>query len=159
MEWLAFEDEPIEEALAKSDNQGGQRLQQRYALVTWYFAQGGPKLWSTINNDPSAGWIHHGRGVHECEWMGIDCEIFPRKDENGRVQQRVVVSIRLSPAVGAVLTGTSLSTEIGMLTHLQRLDVSEQRLQGSIPDEWQSLTNLGECSCSDFAFPLMLNWF
>lgn len=157
LEWLAFTDKPLEDdfAMAPSDINHGTRLRQRYALVTWYFAQGGPLLWSTINNDPSAGWINHGGGVHECKWMGIDCERVLNND-NDPGDDEVVIAIRLSRAVGAVLTGTSLSTEIGMLTHLRRLDVSEQRLQGSIPDEWRSLTNLGEsATCLFFVYPTL----
>jgi hypothetical protein len=159
LEWLAFEDEPLEKELASrdtdpaSDNQGGQRVKQRYALVTWYFAQGGPKLWSTINTDSSAGWIKYGAGVHECEWRGIDCEPLTKKDEAVN-EKGEIVAIRLSPAVGVVLTGTSLSTEIGMLAHLKRLDVSDQRLQGSIPEEWRSLTNIGAYNCN----PVNLLW-
>lgn len=164
MEWLAFEDERLEAVLAaegpdnaaaapRDDGNGnghvGDRVKQRYALVTWYFAQGGPKLWTTVNIDPSAGWINFGAGVHECKWTGIDCEHFGGQgeadaDDAEEKVQSVVVAVRLSPSVGVVLTGTSLSTEIGMLTHLKRLDLSGQRLEGSIPDEWMALTNIGE---------------
>jgi len=50
------------------------RLEQRYSLVVWYFDQGGPKLWTTLNREPSSGWINFGSGVHECQWKGIDCD-------------------------------------------------------------------------------------
>lgn len=127
-EWMVFEDVPI-------DDIDYYRFWQRYSLVVWYFEQGGPTLWSSINTQPGAGWINFGKGVHECDWNGVDCDRDLR-----------VTSLRLGIGTGITLTGTHMSTELGVLTHLNRLDLSNHRLQGSIPEEWQSLTNLGTCT-------------
>lgn len=66
--------------------------------------------------------------------------------------EQVVVGVRLRPSFGIVLTGTSLTPELGLLTNLRRLEAADQRLGGSIPDEWRTLTNLGENLLCDFAF-------
>lgn len=148
MKWLSFQDVPLnvptvdqEDATAVYEQI---RLEQRYALTVWYFAQGGPKLWSTINRDVAAGWMLFGAGVHECEWHGIDCETLPGMELLLEQEARVVVGVRLNSAMGVVLTGTSLSTELGMLSNVRRLDFSDQRLEGSIPEEWKQMTNLGK---------------
>nr|QQP23546.1 mating-type related plus 2 [Pseudo-nitzschia multistriata] len=141
VEWLAYQDEPLfdvtKETSAEEQDRHHEILEQRYALVVWYFDQGGPTVWKTINRDESAGWVEFGAGVHECDWKGVDCDY-----ENGNTETGTVIGLRLSPALGLVLTGTHLSTELGMLTALRRVDFSDQRLQGTIPDEWASMTNL-----------------
>ncbi len=126
LEWMAFDDIPID---AITSN----RFWQRFALVVWYFEQGGTTLWSAVNSDPSAGWISFGEGVHECDWKGVDCDVHFQ-----------VTGLRLGIGMGITMTGTFLSTELGVLTHLNQLDLSGHRLQGSIPGQWQSLTNLGK---------------
>ena len=139
IDWLAFDDEPLFDSndLDVSPEEM-KRLEQRYALVVWYFAHGGPSLWTTLNRDASSGWIEHGAGVHECDWRGVDCE-YLEDETNG-----VIVGLRLSNTMGVVMMGSSMSTELGMLTDLRSIDFSDQRLQGKIPDEWSKLTNLGE---------------
>jgi predicted nucleic acid-binding Zn ribbon protein len=153
MKWMGFQDEPlpIPEETSEDSHYQRVRLEQRYALATWYFAQGGPNLWSTINRDTGAGWIEFGTGVHECKWRGIDCSAMQDDEANGddddglrKEQYKVVVGVRLSSSQGVVLTGTSLSKELGLLTHIRRLDFSSQRLQGTIPEEWKHMTNLGK---------------
>jgi hypothetical protein len=126
LEWLGFEDVPIEDIETS-------RLWQRFALVVWYYSQGGPQLWTLINKDPSSGWIEHGPGVHECDWQGVDCDT-----------KMQVIGLRLGGGAGITLTGASLSTELGFLTSLMHFNVSNQRLQGTIPYEWKALTNLGK---------------
>ena len=142
IEWMAFDDLPIPGLGGNVLDGQAVRLEQRYALAVWYFAQGGPKLWSSINRDATAGWMNHGIGVHECDWHAVDCEGL---DDLSVIHEiaRVVVGLRLGSAAGIVLTGTSLSTELGMLTNLRRVDFSEQRLEGSIPEEWRALIHLG----------------
>ena len=146
LEWLAFEDEPLFDAATTFDTNDRDRhremISQRYALVVWYFDQGGPTVWKTLNREPSSGWIEFGAGIHECDWRGVDCDYDGNtaSDDNGGT----VVGLRLPPTLGLVLTGSSLSTELGLLTGLRRLDFSDQRLRGKIPDEWSALTNLGE---------------
>jgi hypothetical protein len=162
MQWLGFQDVPLDVPIETDEHAAAVyqrvRLQQRYALVVWYFAQGGPKLWTAINRDTSAGWITNGAGIHECDWHGIDCEVMPGMEllSDDEQDSRVVIGIRLNSAMGVVLTGTSLSSELGMLTNVRLLEFSSQRLEGSIPDEWKAMSNLGtvivielrEYSCS-----------
>ena len=143
LEWLAFEDEPLfDPATFDPNNQDHYRdvVSQRYALVVWYFDQGGPTVWKTLNREPSSGWIKFGAGIHECDWRGVDCDYGDNASSSGGT----VVGLRLLPSLGLLLTGSSLSTELGLLTGLRRLNLSEQRLRGKIPDEWATLTNLGE---------------
>lgn len=150
LQWLSFQDFPLEVPLESEEEAAATyhriRLQQRYALVVWYFTQGGPKLWSSINRDASAGWTTYGAGVHECDWHGIDCEVMPGMELLSEQDARVVIGVRLNPAIGVVLTGTSLSSELGLLSNVRRLDFSSQRLEGSIPDEWKAMTSLGKYS-------------
>lgn len=140
IDWLAFDDEPLFDPNSmENDHTQDQRdrLAQRYALVVWYFDQGGPAMWTTLNREESAGWIEHGSGVHECDWRGIDCDYLDGNDG-------IVVGLRLSPIMGLLLTGSSVSSELGILTNLRRIDFSDQRLQGKIPNSWSLLTNLGK---------------
>jgi hypothetical protein len=125
MEWLAYQD-TLYLDLANSS-----RLLQRYALVTLYFANGG-SLWSKLR-DPSTGWVPNGVGVHECEWVLVDCD--PEEQDE-------VISLRLS-AGGIILTG-ELATEIGHLPALNYLNLANNRLEGRIPVEIYQLVNLGK---------------
>jgi hypothetical protein len=150
IKWLTFQDIPLDVPPVDQDDANATyqriRLQQRFALAVWYFAQGGPKLWSTINRNTAAGWMAHGIGVHECDWHGIDCEVLSGMGllSDEKQDGRVITGVRLNTAMGVALTGTSLSPELGLLTNVRRLDFSTQRLEGSIPDEWKAMTNLGE---------------
>lgn len=144
LEWLAYQDKPlfnvsVVEVSPEEQDHHMEILKQRYALVVWYFAQGGPTVWKTLNREESAGWMAYGAGVHECDWRGVDCDY-----SNGNTDRGTVVGLRLSSALGLVLSGTFLSTELGLLTSLRRIDFSGQRLQGSIPYEWASMTSLGK---------------
>jgi hypothetical protein len=123
IEWLAFQDTPLEDSERN-------RIMERFALVAWYFAHGGPTTWNSIN-DSHSGWIKNGVGIHECQWRGVDCNI-----------SNEVTGLRLPAGEGITLTGSSLSTEIGLLTSLQYFDVANQRLQGAIPSDWEVLTNM-----------------
>ena len=117
IDWLAFDDEPLFDPNSMGDDHTQDqrdRLNQRYALVVWYFDQGGPAMWTTLNREESAGWIEHGAGVHECDWRGIDCDYLDINDG-------IVVGLRLSPIMGLLLTGSSVSSELGILTNLRRL--------------------------------------
>mmetsp|Transcript_23824 Transcript_23824/g.48930 ORF Transcript_23824/g.48930 Transcript_23824/m.48930 type:complete len:659 (-) Transcript_23824:2590-4566(-) len=151
VEWLAYQDQPLFDVSVESSYTYEEEeihkalLEQRYALVVWYYDQGGPTVWKTLNRDESAGWIAFGAGMHECNWKGVDCDyksVNIGVDGNSNNDRGTVVGLRLSPALGLVLTGTHLSTELGLLTALRRMDFSSQRLQGTIPDEWASMTNL-----------------
>lgn len=135
IEWLAFKDILLQQG--DGDWRYHQRLWQRFTLVTLYFAHSGPSTWKVLN-EPSSGWIQHGVGVHECDWRGIDCNT-----------SREVVGIRLSGRQGITLTGEQMTTELGILSSLSYLDLSSNRLRGSIPPEWATLTNLELLDLSD----------
>ena len=144
IEWLAFDDEPLFDPKNADleDPRRQQQLAQRYALVVWYFAQSGPTMWTTLNREASTGWIQNGPGVHECDWRGVDCD--EPQEYDGAIKFPSVIGLRILPYMGLVMTGPSVSTELGMLTDLRYIDFSNHRLQGKIPDEWSKLTNLGE---------------
>jgi hypothetical protein len=124
IEWLAYQDSLYLDVMSHP-----WRLLQRYALVTLYFANGG-SLWPSLKS-PSSGWVPHGVGVHECDWMFVDCN-----------NQEEVVSLRLSGG-GIVLTG-ALMTEIGHLPRLHHLSLANNRLEGNIPLAIYQLTDLGK---------------
>ena len=87
-EWMAFEDS------ACSVDLDFTLLEQRYALLTLYFAMGGVN-WGFY------GWA--SPGVHECEWERVDC------DTNDQVAK-----LELINATG------SLVDEIGLLSSLSK---------------------------------------
>jgi hypothetical protein len=121
MEWLAYQDTLYLDS---------SHLLQRYALVAFYFANGG-NLWAALGN-ASSGWVPNGIGVHECEWIFVDCD----------PEQEQVVSLRLSGG-GIMLTG-ELATEIGHLSRLNYLSLANSRLEGTIPFQLYQLTDLGK---------------
>lgn len=67
-------------------------------------------------------------GVDECFWVGVTCA------------NDTIVEIRL----GNKGFDGSIPTEIGLMTNLTYLDLSQNDLGGSIPEELYSLTNLVE---------------
>jgi hypothetical protein len=57
-----------------------------------------------------------------------------------------VTGLRLGGTTGAGITLTgSLTTELGVLTNLEHFDASNNRLEGTMPDDWKAFTNLGTC--------------
>ncbi|CAJ1945977.1 unnamed protein product [Cylindrotheca closterium] len=88
---------------------------QRYALVALWRAEGSPVEWVNKND--------------HCLWSRINC-----KDNHP------VVITHDGDTTGR-LNGT-LATEIGLLTHLERLDVFTNDLTGTLPSELGLLTKL-----------------
>lgn len=88
---------------------------QRYALLALWRAEGSPVEWVNKND--------------HCLWSRINC-----KDNHP------VVITHDGDTTGR-LSGT-LATEIGLLTHLERLDVFTNDLTGSLPTELGLLTKL-----------------
>jgi hypothetical protein len=127
VEWLAFQDIPLEGTERP-------RIWQRFALCVLFFQHGGT-LWNTPN-----GWVGKGVGIHECDWTGVDCS--PNTE---------VTSLRFAAGGSISLTGTSLTTELGFLSSLSFLDVSDQRMAGTIPQEWQQLKNMTTLDLSNNA--------
>ncbi|CAB9499241.1 Fibronectin leucine rich transmembrane protein 2 [Seminavis robusta] len=156
MQWMAFKD-PLHLPL------NGSRWIQRYALMTIYFANDGdkwtvfagdsskptalpntniqeeqqvvaaivsPKLSSVVHmvTENGSPWSEQA-GIHECQFALVQCD----KDDR-------VVSAAWSGDL-ASLSGT-LIKEIGLLSHLRHLDVSQNQLRGKIPKELFDLTHL-----------------
>ena len=147
------------------------RIVQRFALATFYFATNGPTLWRNKEN-----WLNHS--VHECHWYGagpsspddspdlfnlvfindtsperlgnIPCKgdvyHFLRLKDNdleGNIPEELYL---LSNLRGLSLEDNSIrgtiSSEIGMLQYLEELVVLACELTGSLPTEFGLLTNL-----------------
>eukprot|EP00546_Thalassionema_frauenfeldii_P001489 CAMPEP_0178933352 /NCGR_PEP_ID=MMETSP0786-20121207/23212_1 /TAXON_ID=186022 /ORGANISM="Thalassionema frauenfeldii, Strain CCMP 1798" /LENGTH=376 /DNA_ID=CAMNT_0020610919 /DNA_START=559 /DNA_END=1689 /DNA_ORIENTATION=+ len=112
-EWMAFKDLP------HVDFDMSFRLKQRFALATLYFGMGGED-WDLES------WLQAGR--HECQWELVSCS-----------EVEEVTKLSLGGSLG--LTG-SLVEEIGLLTSLTSLDLSSNRIEGSIPIVMYNLSNL-----------------
>ena len=52
------------------------------------------------------------------------------------------LSLRVLRLGGNYYTGSTLPTQLGLLTQLMELDLSDTAIDGSIPSEWGRLTNL-----------------
>ncbi|KAG7350071.1 RHS repeat-associated core domain containing protein [Nitzschia inconspicua] len=113
-------------------------VEQRLAVLIMYFATGGPIFWTTKD------WIQ--AGVHECDWNFVECSQVPiasgPSDDNNTTEittQFVVIELNLEHLSLAY----SLPTEpFAWLSQLEVLDVSHNRLQGTIPWTLWTLTHL-----------------
>ena len=108
-----------------------QRFTQRFALATLYFMASGEK-W-----DNNTGWLSD---KHECTWFSSDnapC------DEYGSL---TTLSLKYNLLVGEI------TTQIGLLTHLQQIELSGNRLSRSIPSEIGVLTVLQDVSLAANTF-------
>lgn len=114
---------------------GLERLVNRYALLVVYISMGGP-TWKGKD-----GWLTH---TPECMWHGIACD----------VRDQTITSITLHINN---LTGT-LESSLGLLTGLQKLDLSYNSIFGVIPPEVWKLEKLGTyIECRDGDAPI--SWF
>lgn len=98
-----------------------ERYNQRYALAVLYCSLDGGdnELWV----DPN---------LHECDWYDEDSGSPCNDDLHYR-------AIRPLPNMGG-----SLPSELGLLTHLEVLDLTNSSLTGTIPVEYQRLVHLQE---------------
>lgn len=99
-----------------------EKLVNRFVLLVLYISTGG-KHWQ--NKD---GWLSR---TSECWWHGVECD----------VAEYTVTGITLSDND---LRG-SLQSSLGLLTGLQRLELNDNSITGSIPLELWGLTDLSKC--------------
>ena len=97
-------------------------LLQRYALVVFYFANGGPRWFK------NEGWLS---GEDVCKWDHVTCESFDIVTNQGIVTGLDFYNMGLYGI---------LPSEIGQLTSLKSLTLAGNKLFGTIPSQ---LYNLG----------------
>jgi hypothetical protein len=108
--WMLTGDLLREDVLAD----GVDHVAQRYVIALLFYATDGPSSWAHadfLSNDEM-----------ECEWRGVHCDAITN----------VVDRLRFP---GWNLTG-SLPSELMHLTFLQELDLSDNRLVGTLPVPW-----------------------
>ena len=141
LDWLVFQDlmltsmdiEAMMKSIAAEDNNDENSndddkvgvpifpLVQRYALMVLFFGTSG-ELW----NDKSWSDLVH---VHECAFMGVDCD-----DSKG---QALTLDLQYRKLRGR------LPDEVGLLTQLTSVNLMANNLEGSIPSFiYNELTNL-----------------
>jgi hypothetical protein len=113
-----------------------EKLVQRYALATLYFASAGDQAWNNLA--PSSGWVRHTSigytlshpmmriPLDECEWLGVKCA-------SGSIR-----TLNLSQALGFTINGIIFPLALAKLTHLEILDLSKQGLKGRLPNQFYS---------------------
>jgi len=115
-EWMAFRDYQF----LADQLQDSNAIKQRFALVTLFYMSN--MQW--YQQDDSE-WLLPG--VTECQFHGITCNV-----------QNRVIKVEL---VRTAMTG-ELPLEMGWLTHLQHLNLQENRLTGAIPEGILHLSKL-----------------
>jgi hypothetical protein len=147
LDWLVFQDlvltstdiEAMVESIAADDNNDEDSndddnvgvpifpLVQRYALMVLFFGTSG-ELW---NDKPWSDLVH----VHECNFMGVDCD--------GSKGQALTLDLQYRKLRGR------LPDEAGLLTQLTSVNLMANNLEGSIPSFiYNELTDLGTLYCS-----------
>jgi hypothetical protein len=127
------------------------RVLQQYSLATLYYSTNGESAWNK-----SDGWLNT---TSECEWYGVECS----QEEGGSEDSGMVVGLNLMDngldgtlpsdlaLLSASLTVVDLSnndlsgpipSEIGKLTLLEDLFLSENHLADSIPTTISGMTKL-----------------
>jgi Leucine-rich repeat (LRR) protein len=133
-EW-ATEADAVPERDARGDEELLlERMKQRFALATLYYATGGENSWTN-----KEGWLN--ATAHECSWSGCCCgaQCLVNHDEDTAGdgdRQLVQLSLRSNSLQ------QSLPLEIGLLLTLTSLSLNNNDLRGSIPSTVSSLTNL-----------------
>lgn len=117
LSWLVYRDQALPPDAPVS------RLAQRFALMVLFYACSGA-TWSDFVVPWSADVTHS-----ECNFQGIQCN-----------DQGQVVSLELSQQRAS----GQLPDEIGLLSNLVIMDLSDNLLQGSLPESLYAMTDLGE---------------
>ena len=124
------------------------RLRQRYALLSLWFQQPliAKRSTSVVQNwRNTSGWL---KNENECYWYGVDCSLI---DMGGFIGgQRIVTEIDfynndVTLQGGNNITGT-IPAELGLLTSLNRIDLSDNNFYGTIPEnlfeQWASIESI-----------------
>jgi hypothetical protein len=111
-----------------SDKQRQARTLQRFALATIFSASRGNTKWT--NN---YGWMNSS--VDECSWYGVSCS--PPDDSEASDQRVRALNLTLNG-----LDMQSLPHEIAMLKSLQVIDLSFNKVSGSLSQALVALSNL-----------------
>lgn len=173
-QWMLYQDELVADILAQDEDNDGDgrgdgaaRIQQRYALVVFYYATGGPH-WNatsdavnngtttassstattttgTSNSKGSAASSFLQPALSECDWEGVTCADKLRYRRRRHLQERRTSVTRLF-FNARNLTG-ALPVELGpAVPTVQEVDMSHNALQGTLPEElvasWSSLLYL-----------------
>ena len=121
-------------------------LEERYALATLFYHWEGAdwnmpqdkvgwdfNLFSPDNRNNSVA-AHH----NECEWFGVDCS--PSLSDGAMM---TVTKLNMTGGTHFFLRG-SVPTELGLLSNMEIFIASDNRLQGSLPNDLSAWTNLRE---------------
>lgn len=132
LQWLI--NEPLQLATETATDKF--RLRQRYALLTIWFQ-------STQSWNRATGWLE---ATDECDWFGISCNRTNYGNEPS--VQNAVIAIDL-PSNN--LHG-NISSDLGLLRSLRRIDVCCQTLTGSLPEALAQWTDLDYVHIGDNSF-------
>lgn len=137
--WMIGVDQLTERIVAEGVN----RIHQRYALATLYFAAEGAKWNRSVGtNEPLFQFVNPE--TSECEWFGVKCASDQEgSDATRRLLQETAVSPIASNQLnntvfGLILPGRNLTgalpPELGSMSYLRRIDLSSNQLNGIISD-------------------------
>ena len=134
LQWVAFDDAAA--LTADSAN-----LIQRYSLMCLFFGSGGS---STL-----LGWDEDG-AEDECSWLGVECKSDMSNATSSLVSDASTRTTNFGSASGHVTSldlkrsrlAGSLVSEIGLLPHLEVLNIGENLLSGAIPSTLYDLSKL-----------------
>lgn len=113
--WLVYEDKSI------SDETQVDRIIQRYAMMVLFYACSGDDWKGTVVP------LDEQVGTNECDFFGVSC------NDDGTI---VGLDLHFQRLVG------QLPAEMGSLSSLTSLILSDNYLEGSVPETIYSLTNL-----------------
>lgn len=149
LNWLVFQDKTLSATLDNPVDE--ERLVQRYALMTLFYACSGQNWKGVFATLPLRPWDTQVE-THECDFVGVTCG--SSSDNKGNV----VTSLA---APRSRLVGR-LPDELGLLSRLTDLRVGGNGLQGQLDTFLPALTNLGTfifvsyiCNMSD-QMPILL---